>query len=242
MIVVVSQPMFLPWVGLFEQVALADVFVHYDDVQLPRGRSFMSRVQVKTADGPRWMTAPLDHRRSGPTIAETWMDADRHWRQKHQRLLHHALARAPQVDAMSRLAEEIYSADTDNLADFNIRAVERLAGVLGATPRFLRSSALSAAGGSGSERLLSICRELGADTYLTGHGAANYLDHELFERSGIEVRYIDYCARPWPQQHGAFTPYVTVLDLLAARGEEAPQHLAPSSTHWRAHLARKRPG
>ena len=48
---VVSQPMFLPWVGLFEQVRLADVFIHYDDVQLPQGGNFMSRVQLKTASG-----------------------------------------------------------------------------------------------------------------------------------------------------------------------------------------------
>ena len=54
--VVVSQTMFFPWIGLFEQVRLADVFVHYDDVQFARG--FMNRVQVKVADGWRWLTAP----------------------------------------------------------------------------------------------------------------------------------------------------------------------------------------
>ena len=37
--VVISQPMFLPWVGLFEQARHADVWFHYDDVQLPQGRS-----------------------------------------------------------------------------------------------------------------------------------------------------------------------------------------------------------
>ena len=30
-VVVISQPMFLPWIGLFEQVKVADHFVHYDD-------------------------------------------------------------------------------------------------------------------------------------------------------------------------------------------------------------------
>ena len=46
--VVISQPMLFPWVGMFEQVALADVFVHYDDVQFSKG-SFTNRVQLKTA-------------------------------------------------------------------------------------------------------------------------------------------------------------------------------------------------
>ena len=46
--VVISQPMFFPWVGMFEQIALADVYVHYDDVQFSKG-SFTNRVQLKTA-------------------------------------------------------------------------------------------------------------------------------------------------------------------------------------------------
>ena len=53
--VVISQSMLFPWVGLLEQMRLADVFVHYDDVQFSKG-SFVNRVQVKTPDGVRWMT------------------------------------------------------------------------------------------------------------------------------------------------------------------------------------------
>ena len=55
--VVISQPMLFPWVGLFEQIRAADVYVHYDDVQFSKG-SFTNRVQIKTARGPRWLTVP----------------------------------------------------------------------------------------------------------------------------------------------------------------------------------------
>ncbi len=56
--VVISQPMLFPWVGMLEQVRLADRYVDYSDVQFSRG-SFVNRVQVKTCTGPRWITAPL---------------------------------------------------------------------------------------------------------------------------------------------------------------------------------------
>ena len=49
--VVISQPMLFPWVGMLEQIMLADVFVHYADVQFSKG-SFTNRVQIKDSTGP----------------------------------------------------------------------------------------------------------------------------------------------------------------------------------------------
>ena len=37
---------FLPWSGLFNQIAMSDLFIHYDDVQFSKG-SFVNRVQLK---------------------------------------------------------------------------------------------------------------------------------------------------------------------------------------------------
>src|SRR6476646_3718931 len=109
---VVSQPMFLPWLGLFEQVRLADVFVHYDDVQLPQGRSFMTRVQVKTADGVAWLTAPLDRKRSGRLINQAVFAAD-DLRRRHLETLRHAYGKAPHFPLMFDLLRLNYAHATD---------------------------------------------------------------------------------------------------------------------------------
>src|SRR5438046_6538637 len=116
--VVISQPMFLPWIGLFEQVRLADAFYHYDDVQLPQGRSFMARVQVKTAGGVVWLTAPLDRRRSVRLINETYFSSHEDWRGRHLRVLREAYSRAPHFDLMFALAERLYGFATESLAEF----------------------------------------------------------------------------------------------------------------------------
>lgn len=54
--VVISQPFYLPWPGLFNQIKMADIFIHYDDAQLPQGRSFCSRVQIRTKDKIGWLS------------------------------------------------------------------------------------------------------------------------------------------------------------------------------------------
>jgi hypothetical protein len=224
--------MFLPWVGLFEQVRLADVFVHYDDVQLPQGRSFMARVQIKTAGGVTWLTAPVDRAKSGRLINETVLFDEADWRGKHLKTLRHAYAQAPHADRMLGLAAEVYACPTDNLAEFNISATERVARWLGLAPRFERSSRMGV-GGASTERLVELCKAAGCDVYVTGHGALNYLNHELFEAAGISVRYMDYRKAPYPQAHGEFTPYVSILDAVANCGERTRDLLCSSAVDWR---------
>ena len=63
----ISQPMYFPWVGMLEQMRLADVFVHLDDAQYSKG-GFLNRVQVKTQQGSSWITVPLEESKLGNNI------------------------------------------------------------------------------------------------------------------------------------------------------------------------------
>ena len=89
--VVVSQSMLFPWVGLLEQLRLADVFVHYDDVQFSKG-SFVNRVQIKTASGVRWMTIPTRDLHLGQRICEVEVAPPSKWLNQHLALLKSSLA------------------------------------------------------------------------------------------------------------------------------------------------------
>ena len=230
--VVISQPMFIPWVGLFEQIKLSDVFIHYDDVQLPQGRSFMSRVQIKTPSGVSWLTAPVDRTRSGNLISETVLVASTNWRDKQLKRLRHCYARAPFFDLMFEIANEIYSHSSDNLAAFNRNAIERISRWLGLEPKFICSSDLGIRGAS-TQRLVELCRHFSADTYVTGLGALNYLDYSKFESNGISVRYMTYEKRVYPQLYGEFTPYVSIFDAIANCGDRTSELICSGSIYWK---------
>lgn len=92
--------------------------------------------------------------------------------------------------------------------------------------------------GKGWRRILDLVHAVGGTRYLTGHGAANYLDHAAFEAEGITVDYMGYEFLPWPQQHGDFSPYVTSLDLIAnVPPENRTAHLSRKTVPWRDFLA-----
>jgi hypothetical protein len=225
--------MFFPWVGFFEQVRLADIFVHYDDVQLPQGRSFIRRVQIKTPNGSSWLSAPIC--KGANLISEAKLDDSQHWRETHRKKLRHNYTKAPFAPEMLALAEDAYAQKTDNLCEFNIYSIEKIAAYFGLTPCFLRSSQLGV-GGAKSERLLQIVQKVGGTTYITGHGARNYLDHLLFEAAGIRVEYMHYQCLPYPQLYGAFTPFVSILDLIANMGREGRRYILSHSVYWKEFL------
>lgn len=233
--IVISQSMYFPWVGLLEQVKLADVFVHYDDVQLTRG--FYNRVQVKTEKGSRWITVPLKDHHRGQKIDETLVDDRVDWRQQHRDILRQAYLKAPFRDEMLSLVDSVFNLSIYTLADVSRASILSLAGYfeVDSNCTFLNSHDLDV-NGSSSQRLHDIVRILGGDVYVTGHGARNYLDHKLFEMSGISVCYMKYQCKPYPQLYGPFTPHVTGLDLIANCGKGGASVIDPSTIDWKEFL------
>jgi len=237
---VISQPMYFPWAGIFEQMRLADCFVHYDDVQLPQGRSFSTRVQVKSSQGPMWLSVPVV-RRVGQNIIEARVDDGQKWRQRHLATLSQLYSKAPFKQDMLELAHTVLNTTTDNLCEINILSIELCAKYLGISGSIERSSRLGVAGAS-SQRLCDICKHLGASEYITGHGAKNYLDHDLFERSLVSVQYMNYQRSCYPQLHGPFDPHLTILDLIANVGPSALTYLNSPTTGWRSFVSSQSTG
>lgn len=231
--VVVLQPMFLPWVGHLEQVRLADVFVHYDDVQYCP-RSLANRVRVKTSNGPVWLTVPVEHPGRRP-IGDVRICNATDWRRQHLRTLEHAFAPAPcRADALE-LVRSVYEGPHQTLADLTIAGIEALADYFALGTDFRRASALGVPGRA-TGRLVDLCRHLQATEYVTGHGARHYLDHDAFTAHGIDVRYMDYRRTPYPQQHGAFDPHVSALDLVANCGRDGRWLIGSGTVSWRDFL------
>lgn len=231
--IVISQPMLFPWVGMLEQIRLADVYVHYADVQFSKG-SFTNRVQVKTANGPAWMTVPLQDVVLGQHIDSVALSTQKNWRRQHLEMLRQAYARAPFRQDMLDLVDSVYAGGHSSIAALSEASMQALCAYFGLETgrRFLHSTELGV-GDSSSQRVLGIVQALGGKRYITGWGARHYLDHDLFEAAGIRVEYMDYRKLPYPQLHGAFTPYVSALDLIANTGRDGQSYITSDTVYWK---------
>lgn len=232
--IVISQSMYFPWVGMLEQVRLADIFVHYDDVQFSKG-SLTNRVQVKAASGTTaWMTVPLLGLRLGQRIDEVRPQAPARWTRAHLAQLEASFTSAPYAADALALARDVLTVEHRTLAGLARASLLALAAYFGLDRhcRFIDSVDLGI-GGSGSQRVLDIVAALGGTRYITGHGAWRYLDHAGFDAAGIRVAYMDYRRVPYPQSHGAFTPFVTGLDLVAHQGPAGIDRIVSQAIDWK---------
>jgi hypothetical protein len=216
--VVILQPFYLPYSGVFELVRMADVFVFYDDVKVSR-QNWQSRNQIKTSTGTQWLVVPLRGSNEG-TVRETAINDDEPWRRKHRSSIEQAYAKAPHralvLDALGPLWAQPWS----DLAALNIATFTRLSELVGVSADFVRSSELDVPG-SASQRVLDICRALGATRYISGPSAKAYLDEPAFASADIELCYHRFQHPRYHQLHGDFVPYLSVVDLLANEGPEA---------------------
>ena len=95
MILTAHQPVYLPWLGLFHKISLADIFVYFDQVQyLPK--DWMNRNEIKTATGPSWLTVPVlkkGHRERKTSEIEINNEID--WRKKHLKTIKNNYCKSP---------------------------------------------------------------------------------------------------------------------------------------------------
>jgi hypothetical protein len=97
----------------------------------------------------------------------------------------------------------------------------------------LRSSSLALAGQK-TERIIDMCRKVGATSYLSGRGGSTtYLDVELMKKAGISVLWQHFDHPTYPQRYPAlgFVPQLAFLDLVLNCGPDSRSIL------WRKGLA-----
>jgi hypothetical protein len=105
------------------------------------------------------------------------------------------------------------------LAELNLEIIRYIAKSLSIQAEIILSSKLKVIG-TGSELLLGICKELGAETYISGRFGRVYLDERLFEEARIRVVYQDFHNPTYSQVYKPFIPDLAGVDLLFNCGAE----------------------
>lgn len=221
--VAIIQSNYIPWKGYFDVINGADEFFLYDTVQYTR-RDWRNRNRIKTAQGPQWLTIPVQGSRA-QRICDVQI-SDPRWAERHWRTLSQAYARAPYFAQYRDEIETLYtSAEERRLSAVNERFIRALCGLLGiTTPIALTADDTEHA--VKTEKLLAICVAAGATEYLCGPASRDYIEEWRFDAAGIVVTYVDYSGYPeYPQLFGPFLHEVTVLDLIFNTGPDARSYM-----------------
>ena len=219
MIVSIHQPQYLPWLGYFDKIDAADVFCFLDNVQYKKNE-WQNRNRIKTAQGAQWLTVPVSYR-FGQKISEVLVNNHENWVRKHLQGLVTNYAKAPFFEQYFGLIEEVLRRPWERLADLNIHLIEVLINGLGLTDTETVVASDLDLRDDPTDRLVDICRSVGADAYLSGKDGAKYMDLARFEDAGIAVVFQEFRHPVYTQLFGGFESHLSVVDLLFNCGPDA---------------------
>jgi hypothetical protein len=233
-ILAAHQPHYLPWLGYLDKMAKADVFVVMDDLQYEE-QNFQNRNRVKLNHGAGWLTVPLERGAQSDRICDKRIynggSAREHWQHRHWRTLQIHYGKTPYFAQYAGELERVYTSRWERLVDLDLHMLTLARSWLGITVPVLRSSSLGLEG-QRTERILDLCRKVGATGYLSGRGGScSYLDIDLLQRGGTTVVWQSFQHPTYPQRYPllGFVPRLGFLDVLFNCGPASRELLIPQS-------------
>jgi hypothetical protein len=221
--VAILQPSYLPWLGAFDLMARCDSFVFHDDVQYTK-QDWRNRNRIKSAQGWRWLTVPVEHAGTQALIRDVRICYATDWVRDHLNLLRESYRRAPHFEAILAVVGPCLEARPAFLRDLCVPLMVAVADRVGIRPRFFLASDL-AQPGRRQEKVLNLCAALGATHYLNGAAGRAIYDPAAFAARGITLEFQVYRHPVYSQGTGHFIPHLSAVDLLCHHGPAAREIL-----------------
>ncbi|MBL7191535.1 WbqC family protein [bacterium] len=221
----IIQSFYIPWKGYFDIINSVDEFILFDDMQYPR-RFWVNRNRIKTPEGFKWLSIPVKVKgKFHQPIKDVKIDYPG-WNMKHWETIKRDYSKAPCFKHYSDIFEELYlGCEEEYISRINYRFISKICELLGIKTKISWSMDYNLVEGK-TERLVELCRQAGADEYISGPAAKAYIEKEKFKRAGIKLTYFDYSGyEEYTQLYPPFIHEVSVIDLIFNTGDYAKYYL-----------------
>ena len=230
-VVAIHQPNVFPWLGYFNKIVHADVFIILDNVQFQKtGGNWSNRVQIVVNGKAGWMTIPVDRTYHGVRLVREMLIDHGPWRSKLTHTLRHNYKRAPYFETVFPVLTELINNPADRLAEYNLTAIRALTEALRLdSAKILVGSSLKV-NGKATELLIAMVKAVGGTAYFCGGRAGGYQEDETFGAEGVNLIYQDFQHPVYPQGNSTvFIPGLSIIDTLMQCGFPQTRQLIMSS-------------
>jgi len=210
----IHQPNFIPWLGFFYKIIKSDIFIILDDVQFIK-RSYINRNFIKTSNGAKKITVPIHQKgKYQQNINECVLFEYEKFCQKFISTININYSRTKFFDVYFDELENLIKKNYYLLSDLNTALIKWFLEKLNIKTILKKSSDFPDSNKTSTEKLIYICKNVGADIYLSGHGGENYQDPNMFQKNNITLQITNFIHPVYYQLYGDFVPNLSILDLL----------------------------
>lgn len=218
MILAVNQPYFLPYIGYWQLIHAADLFLIGDDYQYRKG-GWISRNRILVRGRPVWFCVEKKNTGSLQMCNEMYMSQIN--RRKKLNLLYDAYHKAPYYEEGLRLAEDILDCEETVLSEYLLHSIRTICAYLGITTPIGRTSDYPENSRYRREdRIYDLCRRTGADTYINLIGGTALYDFAEFRERGITLQFLKADQITYRQSGQTFVPNLSILDVIMFNSRE----------------------
>lgn len=197
-----------------------------DDAQYDK--RFTNRNKIMATNGWIWLTVPINKDHKFLPNSQVEINNDISWQDDHWKKIHHSYANSRYFKEYENFFKSIYERKWESLFELNLITLEKIINFLGIKIQIIKSSELNAVGAS-TEKLVNLCKAVGADTYVSGLGGRNYMDENVFGKNNIKLEYQNYVAKPYPQRlTDSFVQDLSIIDMLVNVGPECMKVISTS--------------
>lgn len=209
----IMQPYFLPYIGYFQLIAAADLFILYDNIKYTK-KGWINRNRLLRNGEDVLFSLPLKAASDHLDVRDRELSVDFD-RDKLLNQFNGAYRKAPQFSSTFPLLERIVRHDDENLFGFLRHSIIATCRHLGITTEIKVSSKVAIDHELKSQdKVLALCEAVGADTYVNSIGGMELYSRDAFRGRGIDLKFIRSRPLEYPQFGDAFVPWLSIVDVM----------------------------
>lgn len=207
----VMQPYLFPYIGYFQLIHAADLYLIYDDVSYIK-RGFVNRNNILTPSGVSRFTVSV------PGASPNKLFSDLRFSEnvdKVLRAIEYSYAKAPYFKYIFPLIKEILELEDRSIASVCQKSFKDIFSYLGIEKQFKKTSELQYdRSATARDRLIALCHQFGADCYINAPGGRNLYAKPEFAEQGINLKFVDSMPVKYSQSGADFVPNLSIIDVL----------------------------
>ncbi|HRD51864.1 MAG TPA: WbqC family protein [Flavobacteriales bacterium] len=214
MTLAIMQPYLFPYIGYFQLLHACDCFVSLNDANFIK-RGWINRNRILLDGRDHLFTVPLRNVSQHASIQDTLIAPDDGWKRKLIQQMQHAYRKAPLAASVLPMVTDLIAGAEGSIADFAEASLRATLQIIGIDRPFLRASTLQLRNDlRGQDRIVAICEQLGARTYVNPPGGRDLYQVERFNERGLDLRFLKVQAGPYNQGVTDFIPGLSIIDVL----------------------------
>jgi WbqC-like protein family len=211
--VAIMQPYFFPYIGYFQLIAAADVFVVYDNIKYTK-KGWINRNRMLQNSKDVMFSLPLKSDSDFLDVCERELAADFN-RDKLLNQFKGAYRNVPYFTQTIPLVETILWHDDTNLFRFLHHSIVKICEHLGITTEIKVSSDIAIDHDlKNQDKVLALCDAVGASTYVNAIGGVELYSKESFRAKSLDLKFIHSKPFEYLQLGNTFVPWLSIIDVL----------------------------